>query len=157
MGMKMLLKAKYIDMETGEYTAVLHVEDAMELGVREQDRVRLKHERSSITTVLQTTDTVVKKGEVGILSLAWRELGPEDNEMVEVVATSGPESVDYIKKKMNGEELSTEEIRTLVYDISSRNLSTVELTAYVTSLNIRGMNIRETADLTTAMVETGRQ
>ncbi len=151
----MLLKAKYIDMETGEYTAVLHVEDAMELGVREQDRVRIKHERSSITTVLQTTDTVVRKGEVGILNLAWRELGPDENEMLDVVATSRPESVDYIKKKMNGEELSTEEIRTLVNDISSRNLSTVELTAYVTSLNIRGMNIRETADLTTSMVATG--
>ena len=38
----MQLKAKYIDMESAEYTCVLHVDDAREMGVREQDRVRVK-------------------------------------------------------------------------------------------------------------------
>ena len=151
----MLLKATYIDMESAEYTAVLHVEDCSELGVREQDRVRIKHERSSAVAVVQTTDSVVSKGEVGILGRAYKELGPEPNELIEVVPTSRPVSVDFIKKKMAKEELSTEEIRALVLDIANRNLSNIELTAYVTSLEINGMNIRETADLTMAMVETG--
>ena len=39
--------------------------------------------------------------------------------------------------------------------ISLRNLSQVELSAYVTALHINGMNIRETVDLTQAMVTTG--
>src|SRR5665811_1702161 len=72
----MQLTAKYIDMESAEFTAVLHTEDAREIGVREQDRVRIKHERSSAVTVVQTTDTVVKKGDVGILGKAWSALGP---------------------------------------------------------------------------------
>jgi len=151
----MQLRAKYIDMETGEYTALLHVDDCLELGIREQDRVRVKHERSAIVTIVQTTDSVVSKGEVGILGRAWADLGPEPGEMVDVVVPDTPQSIDYIKKKMQGQELSSEEIRTLVYDISSRNLSNIELTAYVTSLHINGMNIREVADLTSAMVETG--
>ena len=153
--MNMQLKAKYIDMETAEYTAVLHREDAMEIGVREQDRVRIKHERNSTVTLVQTTDTVVRKGEVGILGRAYKDLGPEPDELIEVVATSKPESIDYIKKKMDGKELTTAEIRSIVNDIASRSLSNIELTAYVTSLHINGMNIRETADLTQAMVETG--
>ncbi|NLT37925.1 MAG: AMP phosphorylase [Methanomassiliicoccus sp.] len=151
----MQLKAKYVDMESAEYTAVLHTEDALEIGVREQDRVRIKHERSSAVTLVQTTDTVVNKGEVGILGKAWETLGPDPDEAIEVVATSKPESIEFIKKKMNGKELSTEEIRAIVNDISTHNLSNIELTAYVTALYINGMNLRETADLTQAMVETG--
>jgi AMP phosphorylase len=80
----MQLTAKYIDMESAEFTAVLHTEDAREIGVREQDRVRIKHERSSAVTVVQTTDTVVKKGDVGILGKAWSALGPDPDELIEV-------------------------------------------------------------------------
>ena len=151
----MQLKAKYIDMETAEHTCVLHDEDARELGVREQDRVRIKHERNSMVFIVQTTDTVVNKGEVGILGRAYKLLGPDPDEVIEVVGTSRPASVDFIKKKMAGKELTTAEIRAIVNDIAERTLSNVELTAYVTSLEINGMNIRETADLTEAMVETG--
>jgi AMP phosphorylase len=151
----MQLKAKYIDMESAEYTAVLNREDALEIGVREQDRVRVKHERSSIVAVVQTTVTVVRKGEVGILGRGYTDLGPEPDELIEVVATSKPESIEFIKRKMSGKELTTEEIRTIINDIAAHNLSNIELTAYVTSLHINGMNLRETADLTQAMVETG--
>jgi len=151
----MQLKAKYIDMESSEFTVVLHIENAQEIGVREQDRVRIKHERSSAVTVVQTTDTVVNKGEVGILGNAWSALGPDPDELIEVVATSKPESIEFIKKKLDGEELTAEEIRAIIGDISSHSLSNIELTAYVASLYINGMNLRETADLTKAMVETG--
>jgi AMP phosphorylase len=151
----MQLTAKYIDMESAEFTAVLNTEDAREIGVREQDRVRIKHERSSAVTVVQTTETVVKKGDVGILGKAWSALGPDPDELIEVVATSKPESIEFIKKKMEGKALSTEEIRTIIGDISSHNLSNIELAAYVSSLYINGMNLRETTDLTHAMVETG--
>jgi AMP phosphorylase len=151
----MQLTAKYIDMESAEFTAVLHTEDAREIGVREQDRVRIKHERSSAVTVVQTTDTVVKKGDVGILGKAWSALGPDPDELIEVVATSKPESIEFIKKKMDGKTLTTEEIRTIIGDICSHNLSNIELASYIASLYINGMNLRETADLTRAMVETG--
>ncbi len=151
----MQLKARYIDMESADYTAVLHVDDCRELGVREQDRVRIKHENSSIVTVVQTTDSVVERGEVGILGRAYDALGSIPDELIEVVATSKPESIEFIKKKMEGKELTKDEIRAIVQDIATRNLSSIELTAYVTSININGMNMRETADLTMAMVETG--
>ncbi|MBC7108567.1 MAG: AMP phosphorylase [Methanomassiliicoccales archaeon] len=151
----MKLKVKYIDMDTGEYTAVLHDEDCMELGVREQDRVKITHERTTITAIVQTTDSVVNPGEIGILGRTFKTLGAEIGEEVEIIGTGKPDSIEYIRKKMDGMELSTEEIKTLVSDIASRNLSSIELAAYVTALHINGMNLRETADLTLAMVETG--
>mgnify|MGYP005833385571 CR=1 FL=1 len=152
----MKLKARYIDVDTGELTAVLHEEDCMELGVREQDRVRIKHERKdTITAIVHTTDTIVNPGEVGILGKTFEKLGAESGEEVEVLCTTKPESVDFIKKKMDGYELSSAEIRKLVSDIAARNLSNIEMAAYVTALHINGMNIRETVDLTLAMVESG--
>ena len=152
----MKLKARYIDMDTGELTAVLNEEDCMELGVREQDRVKIKHEtKDTITAIVHTTDSVVNPGEVGILGKTFATLRAESGEEVEVLCTGRPESVDYIRKKMDGIELSTEEVRKLVGDIAARNLSNVEMAAYVTALHINGMNLRETVDLTVAMVESG--
>jgi AMP phosphorylase len=152
----MRLKARYIDMDTGELTAVLNEEDCMELGVREQDRVKIKHEKKdTITAIVHTTDTVVNPGEIGVLGKTFATLHAESGEEVEVMCTGRPESVDYIRKKMDGLELSTEEIRLLVGDIAARNLSNIEMAAYVTALHINGMNLRETVDLTVAMVESG--
>jgi AMP phosphorylase len=152
----MRLKARYIDMDTGELTAVMNEEDCLELGVREQDRVKIKHEKKdTITAIVHTTDTVVNPGEIGVLGKTFATLHAESGEEVEVLCTGRPESVDYIRKKMDGSELSTEEIRLLVGDIAARNLSNIEMAAYVTALHINGMNLRETVDLTIAMVESG--
>jgi AMP phosphorylase len=151
----MKLKAKYIDMDTGEITALLHVVDSQDIGVREGDRVKVKHENNTITAIVHTTDTMLMQGEIGLLGHAFTYIGPEVGESLEVTQTGKPDSVDYIRNKMDGLELSKEEIFNLVEDIASHALSSVELSAYITSLYINGMNLRETADLTEAMVSTG--
>ncbi|HSV42303.1 MAG TPA: thymidine phosphorylase, partial [Methanomassiliicoccales archaeon] len=151
----MKLKAKYIDVDTGELTALINDDDAQELGIREMDRVRIVHEGNGIVAIVNTSDTFVKKGEIGLLGDSFHRYGAEVEELLDVYAAPRPESVEYIRKKMDGGELTTQEIDVLVSDIAQRNLSNIELSAYVTSLNINGMNIRETADLTMAMVKTG--
>jgi AMP phosphorylase len=151
----MKLKARYVDVDTGELTALLNDDDAAELGLREMDRVRITHEGTNVVAIVNTSDTVIQRGEIGLMGAAFKDFGPDQNEPLEVVAASRPESVDIIRRKMDGLELSKDEIYTLIQDIAEHILSPVELSAYVTSLHIRGMNIRETADLTRAMVDTG--
>ena len=114
----MKLKAKYIDMDTGEITALLHVNDCQEMGVREQDRIKLKHENETVTAIVHTTERYLKPGEIGLLGKAFKFIGPEVGEILEVMPTGKPESVEFIRKKMDGLELTTEEISTLVNDIS---------------------------------------
>ncbi len=155
MGISMKLKAKYVDVETGETTALLHIDDAQDMALREQDRVRILHEGRAVIAIVNTSDTVIDRGDVGLLGRAFKFIGPEPGESIEVNPATRPESVDYIRKKMDGGELSTEEINIIVKDIATKTLSNIELSAYVTSLHINGMNIRETADLTKAMVNTG--
>lgn len=151
----MKLKARYIDVDTGEVTALLHDFDCAELGLREKDRVKLSLKGKVTVAIVTTSDTVIKKGEIGLMGSSQQTLESKDGDLVDVTAASKPESVEFIKKKMNGQELSTEEISTIIADISSRALSNIELSAYVTSLYINGMNMRETADLTKAMVAGG--
>jgi AMP phosphorylase len=151
----MKLKAKYIDVDTGEMTALMHDDDCANLGLMEKDRVKIIHEGNTVIAILTTTDTYLKKGEIGLMGSAFKVIGPEEGEEIEVLPAPKPESVEYIKKKMDGLELTKDEIYVLVRDIASRSLSSIELAAYVTSMQINGMNINETADLTMAMVETG--
>ncbi len=151
----MKMKAKYIDMDAGEYTAVLHDDDCLELGVNEQDRIKLKFKGKEVTAIVQTTDTIVQPGEVGILENAFRALEIEADDQLEVVYTAKPDSVSYIRKKMEGKKLMENEIRALISDISNNRLSQVEMSAYITSLFINGMDVEETTGLIRAMVESG--
>jgi AMP phosphorylase len=151
----MKLKAKFVNVDTGEITALLHLEDAQDMALREQDRVRIVHEGRAVIAIVNTSDTFIARGEVGLLGRAFKYIGPEPDEIIDVIPATRPESVDYIRKKMDGQELGTEEINVIIKDIATRTLSNIELSAYVTSLHINGMNIRETADLTKAMVSTG--
>ncbi len=151
----MKLKARYVDVDTGEVTALLHDDDCAELGLREKDRVRLSLNGRVTVAIVTTSDTVINRGEIGLLGTSQLTLEFKDGDLVEVVSASKPESVEFIKRKMDGAELSTEEINAIIADISNRMLSNIELSAYVTALYINGMNMRETVDLTKAMVAGG--
>jgi AMP phosphorylase len=150
-----MYKVKKIDLCAGEFTIILHEKGAKELGVRNLDRVRVMGSKNSITALVETTDSIVDENEVGLLEIGFKTLEIKDGAKVDIIPTTRPISVDYIKKKMNGKELSQEEIRAIVKDIVDRTLSDIELAAYVTSVYINSMNLREITDLTKAMVETG--
>ena len=151
----MKFKAWYVDVDTGEVTALLHDDDCAELGLREKDRVRLSLNGRVTVAIVTTSDTVINRGEIGLLGTSQLTLEFKDGDLVEVVSASKPESVEFIKRKMDGAELSTDEINAIIADISNRMLSNIELSAYVTALYINGMNMRETVDLTKAMVAGG--
>ena len=109
----MKLKARYVDVDTGEVTALLHDDDCAELGLREKDRVRLSLNGRVTVAIVTTSDTVINRGEIGLLGTSQLTLEFKDGDLVEVVSASKPESVEFIKRKMDGAELSTEEIKAL--------------------------------------------
>ncbi|UCF07739.1 MAG: AMP phosphorylase [Thermoplasmata archaeon] len=150
-----MFKVKKINLCAGEYTVILHDRDAKELGVRNLDRVKVVGPKNSITAIVETTDAIVKEKEVGLLDIGYEFLEMSEGDEVDLIPTTRPISVDYIKKKMNAQELNQEEIRAVVKDIVERNLSDIELAAYVTATYICGMSLTEIAELTKAMVETG--
>lgn len=151
----MKYKIKEINVDAGEFTVILNDSDAKELGVRSLDRVKVITPDNTITAIVETTDSVVASGEIGVLCKAFDALKACESGEVEVIPTGRPHSVELIKKKIDGHELTSDELRDIITDISRHNLSDIELTAYVMASQLNGMTLDETTALTRAMVETG--
>ncbi len=65
--------------------------------------------------------------------------------------------VDIIEKKRDGGELTAAEIEWFVLDYTAGNIPDYQATALMMAIFIRGMNRRETVDLTLAMARSGDQ
>src|SRR4051812_26929607 len=66
-------------------------------------------------------------------------------------------AVDLIAAKRDGRELSTEEINWLVAGLTSGDIPDYQVSAWLMAVLLRGLSARETADLTLAMVNSGRR
>jgi len=146
---------KILDLDAGKYIVIMNNKDASFLGLSKEDRVRVKFNNSIITAIIDVTDSFVSPGQLGVFKNVSETLKLTPSQRVTVIPTDKPLSVEFIKKKMKGEELNRDEIHQIISDIVDGNLSDIELAAYVTSVAIRGMNMRETEDVTRAMVDTG--
>jgi AMP phosphorylase len=151
----MKYKIKEINIDAGEFTVILNVKDAKEMGVRSLERVKLITPQKTITAVVETSTTVVEEGEVGVLCKVLEELKGLESGTVDIIRTDKPHSVELIKHKIDGKVLTSDEIREIVTDIAAHNLTDIELTAYVMACQMKGMTLDETTYLTKAMVETG--
>jgi AMP phosphorylase len=81
--------------------------------------------------------------------------GTNKDGMVDIVFAHPPESVRFIRMKMDGEVLTKEQIESIVQDILENRLSKMEVASWLTALYINGMTIDEIADFTVAMTNTG--
>jgi len=66
-------------------------------------------------------------------------------------------AIDIIEKKRDGQSLSTEEIRFFIEGFTAGDIPDYQASAWAMAVLLRGMDARETADLTTAMAESGDQ
>lgn len=152
---KLTLKAKPLDMETGRNIVVIHEMDSQEIGHFPGDRVRLITEKKTIVAIANETNKLVMPGELGAFREVTEALSLKSGDLVNVEIAPHPQSVVSIKKKMMGGKLTYEEIGTIIRDVVDGNLSTTEMTAFVVSEFIRGMDLDEIVALTQHMLNTG--
>ena len=151
----MELKVRSLQIKAGKYKVVLNTRDAKELGVRSGDRVQLK-DHGYLTAIVETGD-LIEKGTVGVYQECCEKLGETCPLTINVIPTARPSSVGFIRKIMDKQKLTQEEIYQVVQDIVRENLTEIELSAFVTSSYIHGMTSDEIEWLTRAMIDTGEK
>lgn len=153
----MKLVAKILNLDIKGENVILSEEVATRLGIRAGDRVRVTADGENTCSFLGVSSTLVGENEVGVLAGVEEELNLSSGEKVEVVPSKKPESVGCIKEKIEGNELSREQIKNFIRDIVDERLTNTEIAAYITAISINGMSMDETYWLTEVMVETGEK
>lgn len=154
----MKLKVKDIDTSSGgPLVALMNQKDAEMLDLHVMDRIKIRKGRKIETAVLDITQNpkIVPKGKIGVFEEVISSLKLKNNDNVEISAARKPLSIDFIKKKLNGQKLSKKEIYQIVWDIVHNKLSSVELTFFVAACYTNIMSTEETILLTKAMVKHG--
>ncbi len=152
--MKLLVRSVSIDSR--DPLVVLNHDDCLTMGVDVDDKVRIAGRKSVVLSLL-ISDEPGTKGTVSVPSGLMRRFGLINGETAEVEYSPPPESIVSIKKKINGQRLTSEEIGSIVTDIDSGMLTEKEILAFVSAFNVNNSDIKEMADLTRAMAATGKE
>ncbi|MDO8661004.1 MAG: AMP phosphorylase, partial [Candidatus Woesearchaeota archaeon] len=99
---------------------------------------------------------IVSRGKIGLFEEVLKTLRVRAGEHIEVSLAPKPNSVLYIRQKLDGKTLAYPALKNIMQDIVNDKLSEIELTSYVTANYTRGMSLQETYDLTRAMTDTGQ-
>ncbi len=154
----MKLKVKDIDISSGgPLIAVMNYKDAAMLDLHVMDRIKIKKGDKIETVVVDIAQSskVVPKGKIGVFEEIIDSLKLKNNDTVDITIARKPLSIDYIKKKLDGQKLTKQEIDQIVWDIVHNKLSAVELTYFVAACYTNVMTTEETILLTKAMVKHG--
>ena len=97
----MKLKVKCYDLDTSEPVVFLHEEDAVTLGVQENDRIVVEGGNSLVSVVL-FSDSLMEPGVILIPGRFMERLIVNEGDEVEVKFAPKPDSFRSIRKKMDG-------------------------------------------------------
>ena len=136
----------------------MNIKDAEQLGVVARDRVRVTggNDRTA-TALVDTTQSIVEVNQIGLPRGVAQELEVGEGQSVSIQPSPPPVSVEYVHEKMRGKKLAREELYSIVRDVVDRNLSEVEMAAFLMAEHYHGMDEDELLWLTHAIAETGAQ
>jgi len=150
------LKVNPLNFEANKLIVMLNAEDAKEIDVMPLERLAIRYKNRECVAIVDISNSLVKEGEIGLSIEVSGELKTRPESVVTVRMTTPPKSVEFIKKRMSGKELSKSEIEHIINDTVENRLSEIELTAFVMSLHHRKMSIKEAAYLSKAMIGTSK-
>jgi thymidine phosphorylase len=118
--------------------------------------VRLGARRIFATLNVIDDERVLAPDEIGLSITAFDLLAVPEGTVVDVEPAEPPESLEGIRRKVRGEELSTQEIHDIIRDIADLRYSRMEIAAFLIA-SASYLSTREVLDLTLAMAKAGRR
>ncbi|MGN6283724.1 MAG: thymidine phosphorylase family protein [Afipia sp.] len=106
------------------------------------------------TLLITDDDGVVSPDELGLAAPALRRMGMPEGALVTVSPAPSPDSLDFVRAKIQGHTLSASEIRRIVGDLTHYRYSDLEIAAFLVSA-ARLMTTDELLALTESMAEAG--
>jgi len=149
------VKVKYFDIISGSNIVILNEEEANLRGVFPNYRVELTKGNNSLIAVADLSRDLVSGDEIGVFNEVAKQLKLKEGDIISIKHLQRPLSLNYIKKKMDGNSLKKKEIYQIIDDLMLNCLSQAELSAFITSVYIRGMTDDEVVFLTQATVDSG--
>jgi AMP phosphorylase len=152
------LKVKEIKIIASANIVVLNSTFAFYNGIYSDYRVKIENKKNNrkLIAIVDLTNELVKPGEIGIFENVAKQLGVKNNDVVKVQLVLRPETLGYIKEKIEGKPLSKEKIEKIIADVMTNKLSSAELSSFMTACYIRGMNDEEIVGLTESIVRSGK-
>ena len=152
------LKVRNLDLEAGGARVIILNKDfAEDYDIHVNDRVKIFSGKKSFIALVNITRFTINAYEVGLFREVWSETGVKEGSIVLIKPIPKPESLEYIKKKLDGEELSKKEIYSIIKDVVNNTLSSVELATFISAVYSNDMTIKETACLTKAIADYGQK
>ncbi len=152
-------KAVFLDIHAGAPEAFIHPDDAAGIGVRPLDRVRIRIPAKDLEfpAVVNVAAGLVPPRSIGLSKELAERMQIPAGVALQVRPAPRPESVEAIRRKLDGLELSQKEIALVIHDISAGHLTAVELTCWAAAIHTRGMSVDETVACVQAMVDSGER
>ncbi len=150
-----VFRAKLLDVEQGQHEVVLHEEDARLLDAGVMDRVKLVSGKRCAVAITDHSWTMVKRGEIGLFKEVAYCLKTGSGAAVFVDLASRPQSLEFVRKKLDGKVLSDFEVKSVIKDLMEEKLSSAELAAFIAGVYTRGLSTDETVSLTEAILDSG--
>ena len=138
---------------------LLNDNDARHIGVLEGDRATITNTKTkhSITAPVSITKTLVDSGTAAVSRGSNEILEAEKGDEADIRVAPRPDSIEFIRKKMDGGKFTRQETATIISDMTANVLSPSEITAYITAAYINGLDMDEVEYLTREMVASGDQ
>jgi AMP phosphorylase len=155
----MNLKIKTSNWSAGLPVAMINRKTAESLGVHAGDRITIKtlsKNPKEIVTILDTSDNFVKPCCIAISNEIKKRLSLREEQTVDVAFSNPPESVLFIKEKINGEELADEKIKAIIRDVVNNSLTEPEVAVFVSAMYRNGMTFKETVSLINSILASGK-
>ncbi|MGM5488313.1 MAG: AMP phosphorylase [Nanobdellota archaeon] len=155
----MRVKVKQMDINTGGVmVVVLHKQDAAMYDLHSMDRIKIVKGKKIETVVvdISQSDCIVTPGTIAVFKEVSDSLNLKDGSSVNIQMARKPKSIDFIKKKLDGMQLSKEEIYQIIWDIVHNKLNDIELTYFVAACYTNPLDDSERVNLIRAMTEEGQ-
>jgi len=132
---------------------------ASRLKLRHTETVTLRYEgKELVASPIVVQESIIPDDIIGMSERDASWLNAKDESMISVLARKTPQSYDLIKRKIRDHQPWNEgEVRNIVYDISNKKYTSIEVATFALVSQFRGYEDNELKSFSVAMAEAGTQ